>query len=152
MSRPGKANSVATRITSPLTSKPNLSKQVSDVDRARIAEENKKKGEEQRLNQEKELQQRIAHLQHTGGVTKTFISTQIYDFDADVKFIADFTNWEEIPITTPMDNNFTFSVTWKVAPGFHFFIFKINGKSEINRSLPTGLAPNGQLMNKVECT
>jgi hypothetical protein len=104
------------------------------------------------LNQERQLQERVAHLQHSEGVTKIFVSPQIYDFEAEVKFFADFTNWEEIPITTQMDNNFTYSVTWKVSPGVHFYLFKINGKIEINKHLPTGLAPNGQLMNKVDCS
>jgi myosin heavy subunit len=150
MSRPGKGN-VVPRVNSPQTSKPSFSGKpaLSEADRLRVAEENKRKEEEQRMGQERDLQQRIAHLQHEGGVTKTFVSPQIYDFDAEVKFIADFTNWEEIPITTPMDNNFTYSVSWKVSPGFHFFFFKINGKNEINKNLSTGLAPTGQLINKI---
>jgi len=124
---------------------------LSEAEKQRIAEENRKKEEEQRAQQEKELQERIAHLQHPGGVRKTFISSQVYDFDAEVKFISDFTNFEEIPITTQIDNNFTYSVTWQVKPGPHFYLFKINGKMEINKNLPTGLAPNGLLMNKLDC-
>jgi len=124
---------------------------MSEADKQRIYDENRKKEEEQRASQERDLQQRIAHLQQPGGVKKTFSSSQVYDFDAEVKFIADFTNFEEIPITTSIDNNFTYTVTWNVNPGFHFYLFKINGKTEINKNIPTGLAPNGSLMNKIEC-
>jgi len=115
-----------------------------------MAEEKRRREEEERAARERELQERIVHLQAPGGTRKTFISPQIYDFDAEVKFVADFTNWEEIPITTSMDNNFTYSVTWSVTPGVHFFLFKINGKTEINKNMATALAPNGQLMNKVD--
>jgi len=153
MSRPGKgAAPTAERRASSVKQSSAVSKPaMSEADKQRIAEENKKKENENRAAQERDLQERVAHLQHPGGVKKTFISAQVYDFDAEVKFIADFTNFEEIPITTAMDNNFTFSVTWQVKPGFHFYLFKINGKTEINKHLPTGLAPNGSLMNKIEC-
>jgi myosin heavy subunit len=153
MSRPGKGGAVgAGRVSNikPAAAAP-AKPAMSEAEKQRIAEENKKKEEEQRIQQEKDLQQRIAHLQVPGGVKKTFISAQVYDFDADVKFLSDFTHFEEIPITTPMDNNFTFSVSWTVSPGPHFYLFKINGKAEINKNLPTGLAPNGLLMNKVDC-
>jgi len=155
MSRPGKNNAPTAggRVSSvKQSSAVNSAKPaMSEADRQRIAEENKKKEDENRASQEKDLQQRIAHLQTPGGVKKTFCSSMVYDFDAEVKFIADFTNFEEIPITTPIDNNFTYSVTWHVKPGFHFYLFKINGKTEINKNIPTGLAPNGSLMNKIEC-
>jgi myosin heavy subunit len=149
MSRPTKV--AGTGRTSAYKSSSNIPKPQSDPDRVRLAEENKRREEESRLQQERQLQERIAHLQHPGGVSKTFVSPQIYDFDAEVKFCADFTKWEEVPITTPIDNNFTHSVVWQVSPGYHFYLFKINGKAEINKHLPTGLAPNGQLMNKIEC-
>jgi len=156
MSRPGKGGTAGATtgggrasISKPSSavSKP----AVNEAEKQRIAEENRRKDEEQRAHQERDLQQRIAHLQTPGGVRKTFISSQCYDFDAEVKFVADFTNFEEIPITTPIDNNFTYSVTWSVKPGPHFYLFKINGKTEINKNLATGLAPNGSLMNKVDC-
>jgi len=150
MSRPGKTGMIGTgRVSNvkPVAAKPAM----SEAERQRIAEENRRKEDEQRVQQEKELQQRIAHLQVAGGVKKTFVSSQVYDFDAEVKFISDFTNFEEIPITTSIDNNFTYSVTWSVKPGPHFYLFKINGKTEINKHIPTGLAPNGSLMNKVDC-
>jgi len=152
MSRPGKGNvNVTSRVVSPPQSKPSKP-QISEAEKIRMAEEKKKFEEEQRLAQERQLQERVAHLQQVGGVSKTFVSGTIYDFDAEVKFYADFTNWEEIPITTSMDKNFTYSITWKVSPGVHFYLFKINGKIEINKNVPTGLAPNGQLMNKVDCS
>jgi len=47
-------------------SKPN------EAERQRIAEENKRKEDEQRAHQENDLQQRIAHLQAPGGVKKNF--------------------------------------------------------------------------------
>jgi hypothetical protein len=155
MSRPGKggAPTAGGRRASSVKGSSNITSRqaMSEEEKKRIAEDNRKKEEESRVAQEKDLQQRIAHLQQPGGIKKTFVSPQIYDFDADVKFIADFTHFQEIPITTPMDNNFTYSVTWQVNPGFHFYLFKINGKTEINKNIPTGLAPNGSLMNKVEC-
>jgi len=154
MSRPGKgpAPTVGTGRASSVKQSSAVSKPaMSDADKQRIAEENRKKEDENRASQERDLQQRVSHLQQPGGVKKTFVSSQVYDFDAEVKFIADFTNFEEIPITTPIDNNFTYSVTWQVKPGFHFYMFRINGKTEINKHLPTGLAPNGSLMNKIEC-
>jgi len=154
MSRPGKGNAPAGGRVSSVkqSSAVNSAKPaMSDADKQRIAEDNRKKEDENRASQERDLQQRIAHLQTPGGVKKTFSSSMVYDFDAEVKFIADFTNFEEIPITTPIDNNFTYTVTWHVKPGFHFYLFKINGKTEINKNIPTGLAPNGSLMNKIEC-
>jgi len=154
MSRPGKGAAPPTttgRASSVKQSSAVSKPAMSDADKQRIAEENRKKEEESRASHEKDLQQRIAHLQQPGGVKKTFVSSQVYDFDADIKFIADFTNFEEIPITTSIDNNFTYTVTWNVNPGFHFYLFKINGKTEINKNIPTGLAPNGSLMNKIEC-
>jgi len=157
MSRPGKGGTAGSGATigggrvSSVKSSSAVSKPVNEAERQRIAEENRRKEEEQRAHQERDLQQRIAHLQAPGGVRKTFVSSQCYDFDAEVKFVADFTNFEEIPITTPIDNNFTYSVTWSVKPGPHFYMFKINGKTEINKNLATGLAPNGSLMNKVDC-
>jgi len=154
MSRPGKGaapTAAAGRVSSVKQSSSVSKPAMSEGDRQRIAEENRKKEEDNRASQERDLQQRIAHLQHPGGVKKTFISSQVYDFDAEVKFIADFTNFEEIPITTPIESNFTYSITWQVKPGFHFYFFRINGKTEINKNLPTGLAPNGSLMNKIEC-
>jgi len=152
MSRPGKGNmniNVVSRVISTPPSKPKP--QISEADRLRIAEEKKKIRRRTKIESRETITRTGGSLQHSEGVTKIFVSPQIYDFEAEVKFFADFTNWEEIPITTQMDNNFTYSVTWKVSPGVHFYLFKINGKIEINKHLPTGLAPNGQLMNKVDC-
>jgi len=153
MSRPTKGGGGSGMPTRTSGYKPATSavKQIPEAERIRIAEENKRREEENRLAQERALKDRIAHLQHAGGVSKTFVSPQVYDFDADIKFCADFTQFEDIPLNTSIDNNFTHSVTWQVPPGIHFYVFKINGKSEINKNIPTGLAPNGQLMNKLEC-
>jgi len=153
MSRPQKTGggSAMPQRTSGYRPAASAVKQIPEEERRRIAEENKRKEEENRLAQERSLKDRIAHLQVEGGVPKRFISPQVYDFDADVRFCADFTKFEDIPINTPIDNNFTHSVNWSVSPGLHFYVFKINGKAEINKNIPTGLAPNGQLMNKIEC-
>jgi DNA polymerase III alpha subunit (gram-positive type) len=117
----------------PTTSAPAKPQPVQD--HAKIAEENKKKEEEQRILQLQQLQQRIAHLQISGGVTKVFVSPPVYDYDSQVKICGDFTQWEEIPITTPVENNCTYSVTWQVSPGPHFYRFKIDGKWEINKNI-----------------
>jgi hypothetical protein len=153
MSRPQKAGGQSTmpQRTSGYRPAASAVKQIPEEERRRMAEENKRKEEENRVAQEQRLKERVAHLQHEGGIAKKFISPQVYDFDADVRFCADFTQFEDIPITTPIDNNFTHSVNWNVSPGLHFYVFKINGKAEINKNIPTGLAPNGQLMNKIDC-
>jgi len=153
MSRPQKAGggSAMPQRTSGYRPAGSAIKQIPEEERRRIAEENKKKEEENRLAQERSLKDRISHLQHEGGVSKKFVSPQVYDFDAEVKICADFTHFEDIPINTSIDNNFTHSVTWQVTPGIHFYVFKINGKAEINKNIATGLAPNGQLMNKKDC-
>jgi len=124
---------------------------------ARVAEESRRKDDERRINQDRQAQEKLVEDQaiaaiHTrDGITHTFISPTIYDFEADIKICGDFTDWREVPITTDMDNkNFSYSITLPVTRGLHYYRFRVAGKWDVNRNLPTGVAPTGELMNKVD--
>jgi len=128
-----------------------------DFDRAtKISEESKKKDAERRVVQERENskrnveQQRIFELQRRSGIKHIFTSPVVYDFDAEIKICGDFTDWEEVPITTPIENNFTYSITLPVSSGIHFYRFKVSGKWDVNKNMPTGVAHTGEVMNKIE--
>jgi len=123
---------------------------------ARATEDNRRKEEERRVTLDLQNQARISEEQHIaaiqsrGGDLHTFTSPTIYDFEADVKICGDFTDWREVPITSEMDKNFSYSIALPVNRGLHFYRFKVAGKWDVNRNLPTGVAPTGELMNKVD--
>jgi len=122
----------------------------------RVAEDNRRKEEERRaiLDQQSKAkqteQQRIMEIQQRGGKLCKFSSPVVYDIDVDVKICGDFTDWQEIPITSEIDGNFQYTISLPVSPGVHFYRFKIGNKWDVNKNLPTGVAPTGDVMNKVD--
>jgi len=130
---------------------------IRDAERQiRIAEENKKKEEERRAILEQQTktkhaeQQRISEIQQRGGKMHTFVSPVVYDIDVEVKICGDFTDWQEIPITSEIDGSFQYAIAFPVNLGVHFYRFKIGNKWDVNKNLPTGVAPTGDVMNKVD--
>jgi len=126
----------------------------------RAFEETKRREEEKRAIQSREAallnsakladQQRIADIHNREGVQHTFTTPLIYDYDASVSISGDFTDWQEVPITSEISDKFTYSITLPVPRGTHFYRFKVDGKWDVNKNLPTGVGPIGELMNKVD--
>eukprot|EP01124_Arcella_intermedia_P002716 TRINITY_DN11481_c1_g1_i1.p1 TRINITY_DN11481_c1_g1~~TRINITY_DN11481_c1_g1_i1.p1 ORF type:complete len:452 (-),score=122.17 TRINITY_DN11481_c1_g1_i1:76-1392(-) len=126
---------------------PSAARTDSQQEQQQRMEEQRRREEQKRKEEESQLLQQYASQ---SGVSHTFRSPPIYDYDAQITFTADFTQWREVPVASEIDKDFTYSITLPVPPGVHFYRFRAGGKWEVNKAQPTGVAPTGDLMNKVE--